>query len=125
MSEFTADRAGLLACQNVDVAINSIIKMSGMPAKYFNNMNRKAFLEQAKDFEAKYGGLMDKVIKGISIVNDSHPWTIMRAAELIKWIESGEYKRVWKSYNGKVCPVCRMEVPKDSTICPYCGNVFQ
>lgn len=125
MSEFTADRAGLLACQNVDVAINSIIKMSGMPAKYFNNMNRKAFLEQAKDFEAKYGGLMDKVIKGISIVNDSHPWTIMRAAELIKWIESGEYEQVLASYQGKVCPVCRMEVPKDSTICPYCGNIFQ
>ena len=35
MSEFTADRAGLMACQNIDAAINAIIKMSGLPLKYF------------------------------------------------------------------------------------------
>jgi len=35
MSEFTADRAGLLANQNIDATIGAIIKMSGLPMKYY------------------------------------------------------------------------------------------
>lgn len=124
MSEFTADRAGLLACQNVDAAINAIVKMSGMPGRYFRSMNREAFLQQAKDFEVKYGGTLDQVIKGISIINDSHPWTIMRAAELIKWVEAGEYDRILEGCRTKKCPVCMQEVAAESVTCPYCGHVF-
>lgn len=124
MSEFTADRAGLLACQDVDAAINAIVKMSGIPGKYFETMNRDAFLQQAKDFEVKYGGTMDTIIKGISIVNDSHPWTIMRAAELIKWVESGEYESILESCQSKKCPVCQQEIAGGEIVCPYCGHTF-
>ena len=124
MSEFTADRAGLLACQNVDAAINAIVKMSGMPGRYFRSMNREAFLQQAKDFEVKYGGTLDQVIKGISIINDSHPWTIMRAAELIKWVEAGEYDRILEGCRTKKCQVCMQEVAAECVTCPYCGHVF-
>ena len=34
---------------------------------------------------------MNKIIKTISIADDTHPWTVMRAAELLNWIESREY----------------------------------
>ena len=30
---------------------------------------------------------MNKFVKFISIANDSHPWTVMRASELLKWSE--------------------------------------
>jgi hypothetical protein len=36
---------------------------------------------------------MSKVIKFISIADASHPWTVMRAAELLNWINSGEYNK--------------------------------
>lgn len=124
MSEFTADRAGLLACQDVDAALNAVIKMSGFPSKYFDKMDRKAFMEQARDFQNRYGGFTDTAIKNISILNDSHPWTIMRAAELIKWIESGEYEKVLRSAKSKTCPVCKKDVADDATDCPYCGHKF-
>lgn len=124
MSEFTADRAGLLACQNVDAALNAVIKMSGLPGKYFSKMDRKAFMEQAKDFQKRYGGFADTAIKNISILNDTHPWTIMRAAELIKWIESGEYERVLNSAKSKACPLCGKSVSADAVACPYCGYKF-
>ena len=87
-------------------------------------MNREAFLQQAKDFEVKYGGTLDQVIKGISIINDSHPWTIMRAAELIKWVEAGEYDRILEGCRTKKCPVCMQEVAAECVTCPYCGHVF-
>lgn len=119
MSEFTADRAGLLACQDIDVAINSIIKMSGLPMKYFENMNQEAFLEQAKEFEEEFGGFTDKSIKTISILDESHPWTVMRAAELVKWYYSGEYDSILDSVKQHDCGNW---IPANSSSCPFCGR---
>lgn len=92
MSELTADRAGLLCCQNKDAAIRALVKMAGMPVKQFTNMDCKAFIRQAQDFKQLDFDDMNKIIKLISIATDSHPWTVMRAAELLKWIESGDYE---------------------------------
>ena len=94
MSEFTADRAGLLCCQNPDAVIRAFIKMAGLPLKEFDNIRTETFLQQARDFKMlDYDG-MNKVVKFLSIADETHPWTVMRSAELLKWIESGEYDRV-------------------------------
>lgn len=93
MSEFTADRAGLLCCQNKDAAIRAFMKMAGMPIKQYGDMHYETFIQQAKDFKLlDYEG-MNKVVKLISIADESHPWTVMRAAELLNWIENGDYER--------------------------------
>lgn len=93
MSEFTADRAGLLACQNKYAAVRSFMKMSGLPISQFKDINYQTFINQAKDFkQLDYEGL-NKVIKLISIADSSHPWTVMRAAELLNWITNGNYSQ--------------------------------
>lgn len=119
MSEFTADRAGLLVCQDIDVAVDSIVKMSGLPLKYFENMNRETFLEQAREFEQKYSGFVDKAMKTVSIIDESHPWTVMRAAELIKWYESGEYQKILDTVKQHDCGNW---IPVDNKVCPFCGR---
>lgn len=126
MSEFTADRAGLLACQNPDAAIEAIIKMAGVPQKYFEKLNKKAFLKQAEEFETRFGSVADSAIRTISIVSSSHPWTVYRAGELVKWIESGEYERILNEYAGVPCIHCDTPNAKNSTECPACGlNPFK
>lgn len=97
MSEFTADRAGLLCCQNKDAAIRAFMKMAGMPIKQFNDMNYETFIQQATDFKQLDMDTMNKIIKFVSIADDSHPWTVMRAAELLNWINSGDYKNILPS----------------------------
>lgn len=93
MSEFSADRAGLLCCQDTEAMIRAFIKMAGLPIKEFGNIRTDTFLQQARDFKTlDYDG-MNKVVKLISIADDSHPWTVMRSSELLKWIDSGEYGR--------------------------------
>lgn len=87
MSEFTADRAGLLCCQNKYAALRAFMKMAGMPIKEFNNINYRTYIQQVTDFKRLDYDAMSKVIKFISIVESSHPWTVMRAAELFNWIE--------------------------------------
>lgn len=93
MSEFTADRAGLLGCQNPDAMIRAFIKMAGLPIKEYGNIRPETFIQQARDFKMlDYDG-MNKVVKMISIADSTHPWTVMRSAELLKWIDNGEYHK--------------------------------
>lgn len=122
MSEFTSDRAGLLACQNIDAAVSAIIKMSGLPIKYFENMSHEAFIKQAKEFRESFSGFTDKAIKTMSIASSTHPWTVLRAAELISWYESDEYQRIIDGQTSKVCPECGLQIPFDAKVCPFCGN---
>ena len=63
------------------------------------NIRTDTFLQQARDFKMLDYDAMNKVVKFLSIADESHPWTVMRSAELLKWIDSGEYNRfVSKSY---------------------------
>ena len=123
MSEFTADRAGLLACQNKNAAISSIVKMAGLPLKYFENINEDAFLDQAENFEHMHKDFLSGTMQNLSILTSTHPWTVYRAAELIKWINSGEYDRIISqtSSNTKRCRVCGHVVLKEVPVCPYDG----
>lgn len=124
MSEFTADRAGLLACQDKDAALSAIVKMAGLPLKYFENINKESFLEQAKEFERMHKNFLSGTMQNLSILTSSHPWTVYRAAELIKWVNSGEYDRILSktTANTKRCCVCGHVVPLDVDVCPYDGS---
>ena len=124
MSEFSADRAGLLACQNLDAALTAIMKMAGIPKRYFDIADPHKFVKQAEEFMVKYGDTADTVIRNISILDDTHPWTILRAYQLIKWVESGEYDKILNENGGKICPMCKKPVSKDLSVCPVCGYVF-
>lgn len=122
MSEFTADRAGLLACQDLEAALSATMKMAGIPRRYFNTADPHVFAEQAKEFMSRYGDTANTIIKNISILDDSHPWTVLRAYELIKWVESGEYERILSETAGTTCPACGEQVATGTTCCPICGN---
>jgi len=94
MSEFTADRAGLLCCQKPTSVIKAFIKMAGLPKSEYSKMDINTFLEQAQEFkDLDYEGL-NKIVKILSIAEANHPWTVMRAAQLVDWISAGEAKRI-------------------------------
>ncbi len=122
MSEFTADRAGLLACQDLNVALSAIMKMSGLPEKYFTKSSIEGFMKQAREFDIEYSNVPDTILKVIDVLDNDHPWTVRRAAELIKWYDSGEYDRIIKNCEPKICKCCGKAVPKDTVVCPVCGG---
>lgn len=93
-SEISCDRAGLLVSQNLKASVTSFMKLAGLPKKYFNNINLNTFLEQAKKFEDIDEGLFNKMIKFSATMWKGHPWLVMRAKYLLKWVESGEYARI-------------------------------
>jgi Zn-dependent protease with chaperone function len=92
-SDFTADRMGLLCCQDINIALTTMIKMAGLPKKFHNQANIEAFKRQAQEFDEKFSDTMDTIIKYLSINGAAMPWLVFRASELLKWYNSGEYNR--------------------------------
>lgn len=96
MAKFTADRAGLLACQNLDVAISTLIKLAGLPGRYINDIVITEFKQQALEFETNSVNKLDQVAKTLSFMEHTYPWSVIRASELLKWVESGDYDAILK-----------------------------
>ncbi|MGW4366744.1 M48 family metallopeptidase [Nocardia takedensis] len=90
-SELSGDRAGLLCCQDVEASVRVHMKMAG--GAWLTEMNHGAFLSQAEDYE-RSGDLRDGVLKLLNLELQTHPFSVLRAAELRRWIQSGDYERV-------------------------------
>ncbi|NNH74183.1 M48 family metallopeptidase [Nocardia uniformis] len=90
-SELSGDRAGLLCGQDVDASVRVHMKLAG--GSRVDQMSHAAFLQQADDYD-KSGDLRDGVLKLLNLELQTHPFSVLRAAELRRWIASGEYNRV-------------------------------
>jgi Zn-dependent protease with chaperone function len=128
MSELTADRAGLLACQDVNAATTAMIKLAGLPLKFFDKVNTEDFLAQAREFEAFDSDKLDWVAKILSGMGQSHPWTVMRASELLRWVDSTSYEKLLADPTSgralepprKFCTNCGS--PTTGVFCAKCGT---
>jgi Zn-dependent protease with chaperone function len=128
MSELTADRAGLLACQDVNAATSAMIKLAGLPQKFSASMNTEDFLAQAREFEAFDSDKLDWMAKVLSGLGQSHPWTVMRASELLRWIDSTTYEKLLADPTEgralgaprRFCTGCGAAVA--GTFCSQCGT---
>jgi Zn-dependent protease with chaperone function len=90
-AELSGDRAGLLAGQDRDAALRVQMKLAG--GARLDEMDPDAFLAQAADYDAT-GDLRDGVLKLLNLEPQAHPFSVLRAAELQRWGDSGEYDRM-------------------------------
>jgi len=91
MAEYTADRGGLLVCQDLYVVKQMFTKLAGLPEKYWATFNIEELEEQAHDFEGFTEKTFDKVLR---FLYGNNLWIIPRTQEVIRWVESGEYNKV-------------------------------
>ncbi|MBS3027769.1 MAG: M48 family metallopeptidase [Dolichospermum sp. DET50] len=99
MAKFTADRAGLLTCQNIDVATTALMKLAGLPEEYLTNDVIEDFLIQSREFTLNSFDNLDQFTKILSYSESHLSWSIMRTSELLKWFDSGEYNHVLQGEN--------------------------
>src|SRR5579875_3102206 len=90
-SELSCDRAGLLAGQDIDAARRALMKTAG--GSRLAEMNADAFHEQAHEYDA-VPDLRDSVLKILQLQGNTHPFAVVRFAELDRWATSGEYERI-------------------------------
>lgn len=125
MSEYTADRAGLLACQDITAATTACMKLGGVPTNHYDDIDPEAFMEQVRRFEGFDASTWKKFMKLLAIKDRSHPWTVDRAKKLDQWIQSGAYFNLLQKRGMKMnfvsCPQCSNKVPESVKFCNACG----
>lgn len=90
-SELSCDRAGVLAGQDPAAAMRAQMKMAG--GSHLAEMDITAFLEQAREYDAQ-GDLRNGVLKVLSLQGQLHPFAVLRAAALRKWVDEGAYRSI-------------------------------
>ena len=89
-SELSADRAGLLATQDPATAFRVHMKLAS--GGHLDDLDATSFFAQGQEYDD--ADLRDSVLKLLLIENRSHPFLVVRATELRRWVDSGEYTRV-------------------------------
>lgn len=87
-SELSGDRAGLLCGQDFDAAVRVELKLAG--GAHLDKLDSQAFLAQAREYE-RTGDMRDGVLKLLNLELQSHPFSVLRAAALTQWVDSGGY----------------------------------
>jgi Zn-dependent protease with chaperone function len=91
-AELSSDRAGLLATQSPQTSMSTFLKMAG-GRRYDDTISIEEFQKQARDYETQ-GNVADRVWQVINTAFRTHPFGTVRAAELQRWIDSGEYAKI-------------------------------
>ncbi len=90
-SELSGDRAGLLAGQDVEAARRALMKLAG--GAKLSEFSHDAFLEQAREYDA-VPDVRESLIKLLQLQGATHPFAVVRFAELDRWASDGEYRDI-------------------------------
>jgi Zn-dependent protease with chaperone function len=118
MAEFTSDRAGLLCCQDINVATESLMKLAGYPEQYYNSINKEDFIKQFDDFKNYNENMYNKTLNLLASINMSHPWSVLRGKELYDWVNNKHFDNILdKAKQRKIA-----SIPPPSFFCKNCGK---
>ena len=134
-SELSADRAGLLACQDPFAAYSTFCKLAGVPPEWFTQVNMEAIERQVAEYERLTNEARSKFYGYFGQMFNTHPWLIIRFNELSKWIRDGSYERVVSEFSSvevptgnevlSNCPICNQPRSSGFTFCIFCGHNFE
>lgn len=99
-AEVTADRAGLLACQNLQTSMSANLALAAGPNRMAHEGNLEAFADQARAYQDMTN--TDRVGKAIWFMRygyaASHPMPVLRTQDLERWVLQGSYDQVLRAY---------------------------
>ena len=90
-SELSCDRAALLAIQDKDIVMSSLMKLAG--GTRGETLDLQEFIAQSEEYR-EGGDLLDSVYKVLNVIGATHPFSVVRVAELRDWIDTGTYEKI-------------------------------
>ena len=93
MCEYSADRAGLLACGDLNLAVSALVKLVAPNVRSQQEFDRALAMIDAQD---------DKVGNLLAEAFQSHPMLIRRINKLREYTQTAEYQRMQAGVNGNV-----------------------
>lgn len=92
-ADLTEDRGGLLACQNVETAERTLMRMAGMPLQYLDSSRIVPYI-QACQKNPKLA-MASQCVRTIARMEN---WNNARIIELYQWYCSGQYDDLIEEY---------------------------
>jgi Zn-dependent protease with chaperone function len=90
-AELSCDRAAALAVRDPQIVCRLLMVLSGaMPA---SELNLEAFMNQAWHYE-NWDDPSDRVRRFFNDLGKTHPDSVRRVSEVMKWVQSGDYDRI-------------------------------
>lgn len=135
-AEFSADRAGLLACQDLAAAAQTLMCIGRFPNGYSEPLSLEGALEQAASLDERSEHWLSRLLGQAAQQPLDHPWPVFRVAELHRWCVSGEYEALLHQTpdlpatrpsalrdagEAALCKVCGVAVPASDPFCSACG----
>jgi len=123
-AEYSADRAGLLAVQNVEAARSALSKLLAPSKEIWREINMAEINKQAEEFEKLSEDDLNKIYKFFSTLRLTHPWTILRTKEINKWVNDGTYEAVLSMDPDALMKVATRTnlLASNKAVCPDCGG---
>lgn len=89
-AELSCDRAALLVTQDEHVVGRTMMKLAG--GTFASKIDYELFLEQGREFKKNYdASRLDRFWADVMNSGLSHPFPIWRVAEILEWVETGQY----------------------------------
>jgi Zn-dependent protease with chaperone function len=90
-AELSCDRAAVLVVRDPRIVCRTLmVQAGGMSADKFN---LDAFLAQAQEYE-DWDDPSDRVRRFFYEISATHPNSVRRVSEVMKWVQSGDYDRI-------------------------------
>jgi Zn-dependent protease with chaperone function len=90
-AELSCDRAETLVVRDPTIVCRGLMVLAG--GMHADDLNLDAFLTQAREYE-DWDDPSDRVRRFFYEINSTHPYSVRRVSEVMKWVQSGEYDRI-------------------------------
>ena len=90
-SELSCDRAALLATQDPDVVMGALMRIAG--GSRGEDLDLESFIAQSDEYRDDKDTIAG-IYKVLAALGSTHPFSVVRVAELRDWIDSGDYQRI-------------------------------
>ena len=90
-SELSCDRAGVLASQDPGAGRRALMKIAG--GARISELSPDEFLKQAHEYDA-VPDVREGFLKMLQMLGTTHPFAVVRFAELDRWVAEGEYETI-------------------------------
>ena len=131
-SEFSADRASAVFCGGSDRTVDCMMRLAGGGKDIAGEIDSELFMQQAEQYKGYVGdSKWNKVLEFLALMNCSHPFLAVRAAEIRDWCNTDTFTKITAWVNsgeqsfagGNIhCPKCGAAAGADWAFCKKCGS---
>jgi hypothetical protein len=106
-----------------------MVRLAGGPKSITGKVNMDLYARQAEAYDKLQDSKWDKLLQGLAIMYQDHPFLSVRTREIISWCESEHFQRLLQAAGeaekvaaAPKCPGCGHPLQEHWKFCSSCGH---